>query len=103
MIREGQSRGTAAAAATAINDPVEAALDLRARGNLEEALEVLVRSTQHSPDLYTLRGELQLELAQVQEALDSYDAFLALDPDNTYAHPQRAHCLHQLKRWDAAA
>src|SRR5579871_1545502 len=103
MIREGQSRGTAAAAATAISDPIEAALDLRARGHLEEALNVLVRSAQHSPDLYTLRGELQLELGQVEEALDSYDAVLALDPDNTYAHHQRAQCLHRLKRWDAAA
>src|SRR5580704_7019543 len=103
MTREGPSRGTAAAAAAAISDPVEAALDLRAHGQLEEALDVLVRSAQHSPDLYTLRGDLQLELEQVEESLDSYDAVLALDPDNTYAHHQRAHCLHQLKRWDAAA
>src|SRR4029077_14051927 len=53
-------------------------------------------------DVYTLRGDLQLDLGRVHEALGSYSTVIALDRRNMYAHQKLAVCLRQLERWEPA-
>jgi tetratricopeptide (TPR) repeat protein len=96
------SRG-AAAPARAISDPITVALDLRAAGLPKQALAVLSGATGASAELYNLRGDLQLELGQTDEAVRSYTAVIASDSSNMYAQFQLADCLQREKRWDAAA
>lgn len=99
-----QGSGAAAAQGVAhgLNDRVEAALALRANGQFAEALELLSLPGEYAQDVYTLRGDLQLELGRVHEALGSYSTVIALDRRNIYAHQKLAVCLRQLERWEPA-
>ncbi len=93
----------AAAASNAIPDQLEAALDLRSRGKLREALDVLTTPGQNISDFYTVRGDIQLALGRFEEAAGSYFTVVASEPQNTFAQYQLALCLYQLKRWGEAA
>ncbi len=95
-------RGSAAAAAPAISDSIEAARALRTRGRVEEALGVLSGPIKLSAEFYILRGDLQLELKMVEDAADSYTSALASEPDNLCARYNLGICLRQMKRWVAA-
>jgi tetratricopeptide (TPR) repeat protein len=95
-------RGSAAAAAPAISDSIEAARALRTRGRIEEALGVLTGPIKLSAEFYILRGDLQFDLEQLEDAADSYTAALASEPDNLGAHYNLGICLRQMKRWAAA-
>ena len=89
-----QSQATALAFVPADqrNDRAEAALRLRAEHRLQEALELLSAPGDYAQDVYTLRGDLQVELGQIHEAVGSYSTVIALDPENLYAHQiGRAH------------
>src|SRR5437660_11369127 len=90
-------------AAAAICDRVEAALALRASGRLRDALELLSEPGDFSQDVYTLRGDLQLQLGQIQEAVGSYSTAIAFERHNMYAHHHLALCLCRLQLWEAAA
>ena len=67
------------------------------------ALELLAAPTGFSQDVYTLRGDLQLHLGQLHEALGTYSTVIAFDRNNMYAHQQLALCLCRLERWELAA
>jgi len=97
------TRTSGAAAARAINDRVEAALGLRASGRVMEALELLSGPGDFSQDACMLRGDLQLQLGHIHEALGSYSTVIALESDNIYALHRLARCLSRLERWGAAA
>lgn len=81
----------------------EAALRLRAEDRVAEALELLSKPGDYAQDVYTLRGDLQLELGLLHEAVGSYSTVIAVDPENIYAHQNLAGCLRKLGRWRAAA
>lgn len=98
-----QSRTSAAAPALARSDRLEAALALRVEGCIEEALAALAGPGEFSQDVYILRGDLQLELGQIQEAIGSYSTVLAFASDHVYALDRLAVCLRRLERWQAAA
>ena len=99
-----QGSGAAAAHGIAgtIGDRVEAALALRGSGRSAEALALLSIPGDYAQDVYTLRGDLQLELGRPHEALGSYSTVIALDRENMYAHQKLAVCLRQLGRWEPA-
>ncbi len=98
----GFSGRSAAAAAPAVNDPLQAAMTLRAQGRLQEALDVLSTSGEFMPDHYTLRGDLQLEMGQFKEAAGSYFTVTISAPDNIYAQCNLGICLRRLGRWEQA-
>jgi tetratricopeptide (TPR) repeat protein len=85
------------------NDPLQAALALRAQGRLQEALDALSAPGEFSSDVYILRGDLQLELGRTQEAAESYSTVIAEEPDHIYAQGQLGLCQQRLRKWDAAA
>ena len=87
----------------AMNDPLPAALALRAQGRLQEALDALSVPNEFSIDFYILRGALELELGRVQEAAESYSIVIAEEPDHIYAQGQLGLCQQRLQKWDAAA
>jgi tetratricopeptide (TPR) repeat protein len=91
-----------AAASPARRSQVETALALRAAGRFQDALDAL-SSAEYSPDLYTLRGEIQLAMGRFQEAAGSYFTVVASEPDNMFAQFNLAVCLQQLSRWAEAA
>ena len=95
-------QGSAAATGPAIKDRVEAALALRNNGRFAEALDLLSMPGEYAQDVYTLRGDLQLELGRVHEALGSYSTVIVLDRRNIYAHQKLAVCFRQLERWEPA-
>ena len=84
-------------------DPIQTALDLRARGQIREALDALSVPGDFPADFYTLRGDLQLELDQTKEAAGSYFTAVASEPDNLYAQCNLGVCLLRLERWEQAA
>ena len=84
-------------------DPVQMALELRARGQLREALDALSVPGDFPADFYTLRGDLQMELDQTKEAAGSYFTVVAAEPDNVYAQCNLGLCLRRLERWEQAA
>ncbi|MGH9593728.1 MAG: hypothetical protein ACRD5L_11590, partial [Bryobacteraceae bacterium] len=90
----------ASSPASAVNDPLQAALTLRAQGRLQEALDALSSSGEFMPDHYTLRGDLQLELGQFKEAAGSYFTVTVSAPDNIYAQCNLGMCLRRLERWE---
>jgi tetratricopeptide (TPR) repeat protein len=96
-------RTAATVAKPAVDDPIRAALVLRAQGRLKEALDALTIPGEFSADFYILRGDLQLELGQVQEAAESYSTVAAEDPEHIYAQGQLGLCLHRLEQWEGAA
>ena len=87
----------------AMNDPLPAALALRAQGRLQEALDALSGPSEFSLDFYILRGDLELELGRIQEAAESYSIVTAEEPDHIYAQGQLGLCQQRLQNWDAAA
>ena len=91
------------AARPAGNDPLQAALALRAQGRLQEALDTLSVPGEFSIDFYILRGDLELEMGQVQDAAESYATVIAEEPDHIYAQGQLGSCQQRLQNWDAAA
>jgi len=91
------------AAAPAFTDPVEAALALRSAGRLVDALELLRRTDASSPDAWNLRADLQFELGQFSEAVQSYEAAIGAGPDNVRALQNLALCHYQLQQWEEAA
>jgi len=97
-----QGSSGAASGASPIRDRVEAALALRGSGRPAEALDLLSIPGEYAQDVYTLRGDLQLELGRPHEALGSYSTVIALDRGNVYAHQKLAVCLRQLGRWEPA-
>jgi tetratricopeptide (TPR) repeat protein len=97
------SRTSGAASARAIGDRVEAARALHASGRTREALDLLSEPGDFSQDVYTLRGDLQLQLGQLHEALGSYSTVIAFEHHNMYAHHHLALCLCRLERWEVAA
>jgi tetratricopeptide (TPR) repeat protein len=97
------SRSSSAASARTIGDRVEAARALHADGRSREALDLLSGPGDFSQDAYTLRGDLQLQLGQLHEALGSYSTVIAFERHNMYAHQRLALCLYRLERWEAAA
>jgi len=92
------------APAPAVTDPIEAALGLRARGKMEEALDVLAGVTAPaSQDIWNLRGDLQFELGRIQDATASYTAAMAAGSTNIHAVQNVALCHYRMKQWEAAA
>src|SRR6266700_3222140 len=91
-----------AATASIIKDRVDAALVMRGRGQFAEALDLLSMPGEYAQDVYTLRGDLQLDLGRTHEALGSYSTVIALDRKNMYAHQKLAVCLRRLERWEPA-
>jgi len=91
------------AAASAAPNLLQAALALRAQGRPQEALHTLSIPGEFSTDAYILRGDLQFELGQIEEAAETYLAVTAKDPDHIYAQGQLGLCLYRLKLWEAAA
>jgi tetratricopeptide (TPR) repeat protein len=90
-------------AAIPARDPIQTALELRARGQLRQALDALSVPGDFPADFYNLRGDLQLELDQTQEAAASYFTAAASEPDNVYAQCNLGLCLRRLERWGQAA
>jgi tetratricopeptide (TPR) repeat protein len=90
-------------AATSAPDRLQAALALRAQGRPQEAIEKLSVHGEFSTDAYILRGDLQFELGQVEQAAETYLAVTDRDPDHVYAQGQLGLCLHRLKLWEPAA
>ena len=86
-----------------MNDPLPAALALRAQGRLQEALDALSVPSEFSLDFYILRGDLELELGRVQEAAESYSIVIAEEPDHIYAQGQLGLCQQRMHNWDSAA
>jgi tetratricopeptide (TPR) repeat protein len=84
-------------------DPVQTALELRAQGQLRQALDALSVPGDFPADFYTLRGDLQMELDQTKEAAGSYFTVVASEPDNVYAQCNLGLCLRRLERWEQAA
>ena len=82
---------------------MEAALDLRAKGRIQDALRVLSRAAVLSPESCNLQGDLQFEVGHIAEAIGAYFGAIAIDGENVYAHFQLARCLCRLKHWDEAA
>lgn len=94
--------GSAAAAAPAVGDPLQAALTLRSQGRFEEALDLLSGPGELPADAYTLRGDLLAELGQFTEAAGSYYTATVAAPGNLYARSHLASCLRRLGRWEEA-
>jgi tetratricopeptide (TPR) repeat protein len=95
-----RSRNTMTSAAP---DPLQAALALRAQGRPQEALHALSIPEELSTDACILRGDLQFELGQIEQAAETYLAVTEEDPDHIYVQGQLGFCLHRLKLWEAAA
>src|SRR5262252_41214 len=95
------ANGTSAAPSVRVR--IEAALAYGKCGRPKDALELLSAPGDYSRDIYTLRGDLQLELGQFSDAVGSYSAVLLLEPENANARHSLALCLRQLKRWAPAA
>jgi tetratricopeptide (TPR) repeat protein len=94
---------SASTAVLSTPDPVRAALEMRARGHQREALDLLSSAGEFSPDLYILRGDLQMELGLFKEAAGSYFTVTTSDPDNVYAQCNLGLSLYRLERWEPAA
>jgi len=99
-----QSQAVASARITSDRSSDRPGIDQGARssGRVAEALELLSGPGDYAQDVYILRGNLQLELGQLHEAVGSYSTVIAADPENMYAHQNLATCLRRLKRWGAA-
>ena len=100
--RTSGSGGYGSAAAPAAGDPMQAALTLRSQGRFQEALEMLSSARESSTDVYTLRGDLLVELEQFAEAAGSYYTATVSAPANLYARTHLASCLRRLGRWEEA-
>ncbi len=93
---------SAAAAVRAVSDPLEAALALRAQGHIAAAIELLVAAGRTS-DHHNLRADLQSESGRLAEAVETYAAVAAQEPENLHALSGAATSLYRLSRWEEAA
>ncbi len=91
------------AATSAPSDPLQAALSLRAQGRRREALEALSIPGEFDTDAYILRGDLQFELGQIEQAAETYIAVTGVDPNHFHAQERLGSCFYRLKLWEAAA
>ncbi len=66
-------------------------------------MDALSLPGEFSVDTYILRGDLQFELGQIEQAAETYFAVVGEDPDHVYAQGQLGLCLYDLKLWEAAA
>ena len=72
---------------------------------LNESLDVCrsgLATAGENASLYSTLGRTHYELRQLEEALDTYQTAVNLDPDYVWAVLYKAHCLHDLKRWSEA-
>lgn len=76
---------------------------MHATGRTRAALDLLSGPGDFSKDVYTLRGDLQLQLGEFHEALGSFSTVIAFERDNVYALHHLAVCLCRLERWELAA
>jgi tetratricopeptide (TPR) repeat protein len=88
---------------SAAPDPLQVALASRAQGRPQEALDALSLPGDYSTDVYILRGDLQFELGQIEQAAETYLTVTEVDPDHVYAQGQLGLCLYRLSLWEAAA
>ena len=88
---------------SAAPDPLQVALASRAQGRPQEALDALSLPGDFSTDVYILRGDLQFELGQIEQAAETYLTVTEVDPDHVYAQGQLGLCLYRLSLWEAAA
>ena len=93
----------ASATASAAYNPIQAALALRSQGRMREALEALSGARESTVDVQILRGDLQFDLGQIEQAAETYLAVTEKYPDYDYAHGQLGLCLYRLKLWEPAA
>jgi tetratricopeptide (TPR) repeat protein len=91
-----------AAASPAIGDPMEAALALHSQGRFQEALDLLSGPGEYPADVYTLRGDLLIELGRFTDAAGSYYTATVKAPANLYAKSHLGSCLRRLGRWEPA-
>jgi tetratricopeptide (TPR) repeat protein len=82
---------------------LDSALELRAAGRLEEALEILRKPGDFDPRLASVRAEIEFALGRFEDAALSYFAVTISDPDNANVHFNLALCLACCERWDVAA
>jgi tetratricopeptide (TPR) repeat protein len=85
-----------------VQSQIDAAIALRAAGNLEEAWRALANPCEYNAYLYTLRGEVEFELGRFQDAALSYFAVVQSEPDDADAHYNLALALQRSDRWDAS-
>ena len=88
--------------ATAIDDPLQAAIALRSQGRFQEALEILSGLAAPPTDAYVLRGDLLVELGRLADAAGSYYSATVSAPGNFYARMHLGSCLRRLGRWEEA-
>ncbi len=72
---------------------------------LTESLQACDRGLSYNPQvglLHSARGRTMFELHRTEDALEAYEQAIALEPSNMWAALYRAHCLHNLKRWNEA-
>jgi len=93
----------AAAAASAVCDPLQAALALRNQGRPREALDALTIPGEFSAESRILRGDLLMQLGQIEQAAETYGAVTAENPNHVYAQGQVGACLYRLQMWESAA
>ena len=82
---------------------LDAALELRAAGRLEEALEVLGKPSEFDPYVLSVRAEIEFALGRFADAALSYSAVTIADAENADLHFNLALCLACCERWDLAA
>lgn len=93
---------SAAGAAPAVGDPLQAALALHSQGRFQEALDLLSGPGEFPADVYTLRGDLLMELGRLTDAAGSYYTATVQAPANLYARSHLGSCLRRLGRWEPA-
>lgn len=81
---------------------IDAALALRASGQLEDALRALENSCEYNPYLYTVRGEIEYALGRFHDAALSFSSVVQSEAENADAHYNLALCLQRSNRWDAS-
>lgn len=84
-------------------EPLQIALSLRDKGRPQEALDALSISGECSTEAAILRGDLQFELDQIEQAAETYFAVTEKDADHIYAQERLGLCLYRLNLWEAAA
>lgn len=78
---------------------------LRRAGDLSGAVEMFRAATRHKPDDFASRldvGDLSIMLGRWQEALDSYEEVLKIQPNQAWAVPSAFYCRYRLtgdKEW----
>ena len=82
---------------------LDAALELRSAGRLDEALELLHKPSEFDPQTLSVRAEIEFALGRFEDAALSYSAVTMSDSGNPDLHFNLALCLACCDRWDLAA